>query len=322
MGMEALLIATRAIHFGAAMVLFGEMLFASVFASRKPYSASLLPRPTAGSSETRLRRVGAAAWACMGVSGACWFALVSMQMSERPLAALDRTTIAAVLGSTVFGRAWLVRAVLALLLAGMWPILFAKTTPQRRWALVAMVLSGALLASLAWSGHANAQVGPNGVVHHLNDSVHLLAAGAWLGGLAPLAALLRQAGAMANERALANCAETVTRFGNAAALCVGALVMTGLVNAYYLLPGPSSLLGTTYGRLLLLKVCVFLIMVAIAAVNRNRLTPALSPNTEWHSARAATARSLRRNVFLEQALGAAVILLVAALGVSPPPMKM
>ena len=316
---EGLLIATRAIHFGATMVLFGEMLFAWFFALSR--DASPL-RGRTSASEPRFPRVAIAAWTCMVVSGACWFAMVSMQMSGRSLGALDRATIAVVLGSTTFGRAWLVRTALALALAGMWSILFAKAAPQRRWALVAMVIAGALLASLAWSGHANAQVGPNGVVHHLSDSVHLLAAGAWLGGLAPLAALLRQAEALPNDRAFTNCAETVTRFGNAAVICVAALVVTGLVNAYYLLPEPRSLLDTTYGRVLLLKICVFLIALAIAAVNRNRLTPALKRSNEWHSATTGAARTLRRNVFLEQVLGAVVVLLVAALGVSPPPMRM
>jgi len=257
----------------------------------------------------------------MVVSGACWFVLVAVQMSGRPLEALDGATITTVLGSTVFGRTWVLRTVLALALAGMSAVLFAETA-SRPWTLAAMVTSGALLATLAWSGHANAEVGPDGVIHHLSDSIHLLAAGTWLGGLAPLAALLRQVDALSNRRALANCAKTVTRFGNAAALCVTALVMTGIVNACYLLPDWSSLVQTTYGRLLLFKICAFLIMLAIAGVNRKRLTPALNRSNGRPSSTTGAAQSLRRNVFLEQVLGALVILLVAALGVSPPPMRM
>jgi putative copper resistance protein D len=320
---ETLLIATRAVHFGAAMVLFGEMLFAWFVAPRGANSASAPRRRdrTSGSSETRFFRVAVAAWACMVVSGACWFVLVAVQMSGRPLEALDGATITTVLGSTVFGRTWVLRTVLALALAGMSAVLFAETA-SRPWTLAAMVTSGALLATLAWSGHANAEVGPDGVIHHLSDSIHLLAAGTWLGGLAPLAALLRQVDALSNRRALANCAKTVTRFGNAAALCVTALVMTGIVNACYLLPDWSSLVQTTYGRLLLFKICAFLIMLAIAGVNRKRLTPALNRSNGRPSSTTGAAQSLRRNVFLEQVLGALVILLVAALGVSPPPMRM
>lgn len=320
---EGFLIASRALHFGAAMVLFGEMLFAWFFAPREansPLASARRERATA-SSETRSFRVAVAAWSCMVASGACWLVLVAVQMSGRPLEALDWATITTVLGSTVFGRAWVLRAVVALALAGMSPVLFAKTA-SRPWTLAAMVMSGALLAGLAWSGHANAQVGPDGVIHHLSDSIHLLAAGAWLGGLAPLAAVLRQVNAASNRRALANCAKTVTRFGNAAALCVGALAVTGIVNACYLLPEWSSLLDTTYGRLLLLKICAFLVMLAIAGVNRKRLTPALNRSNDRRSSTTGAAQSLRRTVFLEQVLGALMILLVAALGVSPPPMKM
>ena len=321
---EASLIAVRAIHFGAAMVLFGELLFASFIVPAEAASASAPDRQgrTAGSAEMRVRAVVIAAWACLMISGACWLALVAMQMSGRSLAALDRPTIAAVLGSTVFGRAWVLRSVLALALAGMWPAVATQTPPQRRWARVAVLVAGALLASLTWSGHANAQVGLDGAMHHLSDSSHLLAAGAWLGGLAPLAALLRQTIALPNKRALASCASTVVRFGNAAALCVAALVMTGIVNALYLLPDLDSLFGTSYGQLLLLKICVFVVMLAIAAMNRRRLTPEMSRSREGAARRARTASSLRWNVLLEQALAALVILLVAVLGVSPPPMRM
>jgi putative copper resistance protein D len=320
---DVLLIAVRAIHFGATMVLFGEMVFAAFIAVPKADAASLPAGRASGSSDARFLRVAVAAWACMLVSGACWFAFVSMQMSERPLAALDRATIAAVLGSTVFGRDWSIRVVLALALAAMWPILFAKEAPRRRRAqLACLIVSGALLASLAWAGHANAQVGRNGVIHHVSDSVHLLAAGAWLGGLAPLASLLWKLQVESRDVALADWARGVTRFGDGAALSVGALVMTGLVNAYYLLPEPKALLETTYGKLLLFKIFVFLIMLGIAAENRRRLTPALNASGGCQSINIAAVRVLRRNVLLEQALGALVILLVAALGVSPPTMKM
>ena len=319
---ETLLIATRAVHFGAASVLFGEMLFAWVFRPRAANSASASGTrdPTSASSETRFVRVAAAAWVCLIASGACWFALVAAQMSGRPLEALDWATIKTVLGSTIFGRTWVLRTVLAFTLAGMSPILFTKMA-SGPWTLLATGISGALLAGLAWSGHANAEVGIDGVIHHLSDSIHLLAAGTWLGGLAPLAAVLRQVDAQPNRRTSANVAKTVTRFGNAAAGCVIALVMTGIVNACYLLPDWRSLVETPYGRLLLLKICAFLVMLAIAGVNRKRLTPALNRGNDPASTTGA-ARSLRTNVLLEQVLGALVILLVAALGVSSPPTRM
>ena len=57
--------------------------------------------------------------------------------------------------------------------------------------------SGALLASLGLVGHAAMQTGAEGVLHRMNHAVHLLTAGAWLGGLIPFAMCLR-----AYERAI------------------------------------------------------------------------------------------------------------------------
>ena len=262
-----------------------------------------------------------AAWGCMLASGACWFALVAMQMSGRPLEALDWATITTVLGSTIFGRAWSVRALMALVLALIWPILRAGPRLQPGVSVLSVGIAGGLVAGLAWAGHANAEVGVDGWIHHASDAAHLLAAGAWLGGLAPLASLLRTLGSSSTRRDIDGCAETVVRFGNWAALSVAVLVLTGIANAYYLVPAPRALLETSYGNILLVKLLLFALMLAVAAANRTRLTRALLANERDDGARVDAARRLRRNVWLEQALGAGVILLVATLGVTPPPMR-
>ena len=53
-------------------------------------------------------------------------------------------------------------------------------------------LSGCLLAGLAFAGHAAAADGAEFVLQVSADAVHLLASGVWLGGLVPLAFLLRE----------------------------------------------------------------------------------------------------------------------------------
>jgi len=47
-----------------------------------------------------------------------------------------------------------------------------------------------LLLSLGWVGHAVEGQGATKLVHEINQMLHLLAAGLWLGGLLPLAWLL------------------------------------------------------------------------------------------------------------------------------------
>ena len=59
-------------------------------------------------------------------------------------------------------------------------------------------------------------------------------------------------------------------------ISVGALIATGIVNGWILAGSAPALVGTDYGRLLLAKVALFLAMVAVAAINRLRLTPRLT----------------------------------------------
>jgi copper resistance protein D len=68
---------------------------------------------------------------------------------------------------------------------------------------------------------------------------------------------------------------------------------------------------------LLLKIALFLAMIAIAAVNRLQLTPRLVAGATERAAGDAL-RQLRRNVAVEIAAGAGILAIVAILGVTPP----
>ena len=82
-------------------------------------------------------------------------------------------------------------------------------------------------------------------------------------------------------------------------------------------PRWCALAGTDYGLLLVAKVALFFVMVAVAAINRFRLTPRLVPNETLAPARHAL-RQVRRNALIEIVLGAVIIAIVAKLGVTPP----
>jgi putative copper export protein len=57
----------------------------------------------------------------------------------------------------------------------------------------ALLLSAIELAMIAGAGHAAAETGWPGYLHIFGDGVHLLAAGAWVGGLLALALLFAAA---------------------------------------------------------------------------------------------------------------------------------
>jgi putative copper resistance protein D len=94
-------------------------------------------------------------------------------------------------------------------------------------------------------------------------------------------------------------------------------MITGLINAFYLVGSVAALLDTGYGRLLTVKLALFFVMVAVAAINRFRLTPELVPDASLAPARQVL-RRLLRNAVIEIVLGAIIIAIVAKLGVTAP----
>jgi copper resistance protein D len=209
-----------------------------------------------------------------------WLLLATVMMSGEPL---NAAAIATVLRDTHFGGLWIAEVVF--LICGV-----AMAT-WRPWA--AAVSAAIVLILTAAAGHAGATSDWFEIVA---DAIHLLAVGAWIGGLVPFALAMRRpdAGAIA------------WRFSTLGTVCVALILLTGSINAWFLVGTPHALIATDYGRVLLLKLSLFVAMLAIAAVNRFRLTP-----------RAAVA-TLRRNALIETALGLGIVAIVAALGTMAP----
>jgi copper transport protein len=152
-------------------------------------------------------------------------------------------------------------------------------------------------------GHA-AGPSPLRTVNLLIQWLHLLAVGAWIGGLVWLLAWLR-------GRERPEQAESVVRFSKLAAPVLGLVAVTGLSRALHLSGGWTGLLDSGYGRLLDLKVLLFLGLVALGALNRFRVVPALA-------AGARRLDGLRRNVRGEVALAACILAVTAVLSQLPP----
>ena len=299
---ESLLLAARLVQFASAIALTGCLSFATVIA----------PQPWV---EAAARRV---AWTMLPIivlSGALWFVVQAARMNGGPIAdAFDRELLSAVLWHTGFGQVLGLRLGLCALL----PLALVWRATLARW--VAVALSAFLLGSLAWMGHAAAEEGVDHLIHLSADVVHLLAAAAWLGGLPMLALLLHRALAAATAEAYEVVKVSTRRFSVMGLIAVGALLATGVVNTWYLAGSLPALLGTDYGRWLLVKIALFAAMVATAAVNRQVLTPrlVLKPGGAGRGSARAALRGLRRNSLVEAVLGLGVIAIVAWLGAAVP----
>jgi putative copper export protein/mono/diheme cytochrome c family protein len=223
---------------------------------------------------------------------------------------VDGHRILAVLLDTRYGTVWLARTGLLLLLGALL-LLADEESDEDRLALrlEGLGLSAASLVLGAASGHAAAAEGASLAIGL--DALHLLASGAWAGGLVPLALCLAWAGRSRDHAAAAVAAERFSRLGLGA---VAALVVTGTFAAWQQVGGVPALIGTAYGRWLLLKLLLFAMLVPLAA--RNLLVWRRRLAGDERAAEAVT--GLRRHVLGEATLAAAILVAVAVLGLTTP----
>lgn len=180
-------------------------------------------------------------------------------------------------------------------------LLLASLTLGRAGALrrltVPLMLSGAiaLLWSFTFSGHFAGESGFNKSALAL----HVLGMSLWLGSFYPLLTLLKSPQAQHN----------LETFSSIGVWIVALLLTCGLWMAVILLPTLSDLFGTAYGRVLLGKVALLLVLLALAAANKWIWVRRLDTEPE----------GIRRSIHGEVLVGLLILLVTAALAnlVSP-----
>ena len=183
----------------------------------------------------------------------------------------------------------------------------ALLAPSDAWTTIA-VLSGLVLASLALVGHAAMQTGVEGVVHRANHALHLLTAGAWIGGLIPFVMCLS---AYARNALRREAVDAMMRFSFWGHFNVAAIVATGVVNIA-LTSGHAPLPPTTpYRALIDVKLVLVAAMIGLAVVNRYVLAPRLSKSPD-------ALAGLRAISLANVALGTVVVALVSVFALLDP----
>ena len=279
------LIAARAIHFGSCLLIFGVWMF-----------DRFIIVPAAVAQWHKIRRyLLAVVLPAAALSGAWWFTELAIGMSGQTL---QMNIISMVWKQTHFGQLWQLRSIfffLALLAAVF----------RRNW--LALITSGLLLGSLAWAGHGRTEQWTT--AHLLADTIHLLTAGCWPIGLLPFGLMLLR---LKRSADIAPLSQLTVRFSAMSLTSVSLLTATGFVNAGVLLGTVSNLWQTTYGRVLLVKISVFSVMVGLGAINLLLLKPRLATGQR------RAAGWLGLTVTAESVLTIAVIAIVALLGLLPP----
>jgi copper resistance protein D len=281
----------RFAHFLAAMLAFGMSAYLWAYA---PERLRLALSPI-------VRGLALIASLVALITALAWLALESALMADEWGAAFDPGQIGAVLTDSAFGPAWAMHLVLATVLVAV--VAFSRAG----WAATSLV-SAALLASLGLVGHAAMQTGAEGALHRANHAIHLMAAGAWIGGLVPFAMCLR---AYERDDLRKDAVRAMAAFSFWGQLIVAGIVLTGVVNIALTSHHPPVPPTTPYRALLVAKLVIVAIMISLALFNRFVLAPRLKT-----SANALT--TLRATSLAEIALGCVVIALVSVFALLDP----
>ncbi|SIS49847.1 copper resistance protein CopC [Alicyclobacillus vulcanalis] len=192
------------------------------------------------------------------------------------LAAYEPRYLARTLNFTRFGYLWVVE----LMLAAVIPAILAALSPAKSKArtLAAIAPLFAMPAALAMQGHAVAE--PHPALPVLAVALHALAASVWVGGIAQMVALVVQADRIPSPTD-AELRAAIRSFGWTAFTCVLALAATGVYSALLHVPTEYALFHTGYGKGLLAKAGLFLVMLGLAAMHALTPRPRRSTYRTW-----------------------------------------
>jgi copper transport protein len=180
---------------------------------------------------------------------------------------------------------------------------FASQSPTMTvaWVLTSLAMIGVGF-SLATSGHA-ATAPPEWLTPTL-VFVHGIAVAYWVGALAPLVVMARR-----RHSALPR---VLRQFSDVAVPLVGLLVLTGVVLAIIQLESFRAPIDSWYGIILSIKLVLVILLLALAALNRFFLTPAVVLDGE-------NTQTLGGSVFLEFLLVVCIFIAVAGWRFTTPP---
>jgi copper transport protein len=172
-----------------------------------------------------------------------------------------------------------------------------------------------MLLSISMSGHA-VGVPKQTLLTVGADWVHLAATATWIGGLIYLWAIV--AAFERKSEQVASLTFLVHRFSRLARICVALLLVTGAYSAWIHMPHWSSFTSTDYGRVLLGKLLLVIVILLIALVNLRRVLPALVQVAREPQGDFNWNRRFRALIKAEAVLAGAILLAAALLTSLPP----
>jgi putative copper resistance protein D len=209
-------------------------------------------------------------------------------------------------------------AFLRLMLLGAAVLVALMPWRNKAWFSAHLHIGALLLINQAWLGHAaEGGAGLLGVLMIVAYCIHVIAAGAWVGGLPPLLFVLDELRGLRHDQTPERTHQVLSRYSVMAIAAVALIAVSGIANAEFHVRGsPDALLHTDYGVVLFTKAILVIAMLALAFLNRYVAMPKLRAVAKERDGQTA---KLRASVAMELVLGILVLCAAALLGVTPPP---
>jgi putative copper export protein/methionine-rich copper-binding protein CopC len=291
----------RWLHFVALTLIIGAVTFRVLLLPRLPVEAGL--------AATLRQR----AWRCCGIGTLLLAASAILRLWLQSHAlhgaayAWDGALLASMLRETMWGRAWLLQAAGIAVLGAALLLVRRGHDARALGPALAGVIAVAVVPAL--SGHAIGADNPTLAV--INDTLHVLAAGGWIGTLAVLAAAALPAAVGRGSTPHDDVATIIDRFSPIALGAAALVLVTGVLNALIHIDAIEQLVRTAYGRALLVKVGIVALVVAAGFVNWQFVRPRLGT--------LEATRRLRVSIGVELALAVLVFGVTALLTGLPLP---
>lgn len=210
---------------------------------------------------------------------------------------------------TGFGSTWLVRMILTIILLAIWFWAEKKVIIGKMQQFLILGFSLALISTTTMLGHGTASMHEPAIIL---DYVHNLLASVWIGGVIYAAfVMIPSFSKLESGKKEQFSLLIIPKISSMIIIAVGILIITGPTLLWFLESNVGLLYDSTYGKLILTKIALGIIMISIGGYNQFRIQKPAEKNLE--SEKIFVYNKFRRSLKIESVVGIVLLGVVALL---------
>jgi copper transport protein len=210
---------------------------------------------------------------------------------------------------TNFGNTWIIRMIITIILLGLWFAMDRKKNLSVKNKIPMLVAALGLIGTLSLIGHGAAS---GEVPAFILDYIHNLVAGIWIGGIIyfvfTLLPTFSQLDDLKREKMTL---VLIPRFSIVFIVAVGIVIITGPTLMWFLESDVGLIIGSTYGKLILVKIAIASIMVGLGGYLQVKIQKRAENDLKTGSI--AIYKKLKRSLKFDAILGICLLGIVALL---------